>query len=81
MAKISSNPITDGLLSHFAEMADKAKKDRKIIVNIKEQLKTASLADIGMSLQAARSIKVDLYWQKALSSHEYTSCRTVLFLL
>ena len=45
-----NSSTTDGLLSHFAEMAEKAKKDKKVTVNIRDQIRTASLEDIGMSL-------------------------------
>ena len=63
-----NSSTTEGLLSHFADMAGKAKKDRKITVNIRDQLRSALLEYIGMSLypcfEATSSLATDMAKQK-----------------
>ena len=63
-----NSSTTDGLLSHFADMADRAKKDRKVTVNVRDQIRTASLEDIGMSLypcfEATSCVATDMAKQK-----------------
>ena len=63
-----NSSTTEGLLSHFADMADKAKKDRKITVNVRDMVRSASLEDIGMSLypcyEATSGIATDIAKQK-----------------